>query len=208
VGGCRARYLPGLAAALVCLSHSLDAQPLSDRAKGHNYLYTASIPAAGIVSRFEVGAGYSSTGSQIGQTVEIVAGRGIAPAIRVGDWEITVAVDTVRCEVHCSYRRVAQAFGQTTLVAHAAPPLTVIRLYTGAASNPATLIIDPARLNVPTIRTNSPVSRGQLFLSARRSSAPMLVAIGIVKAHSTSIDSPAAGCDSEPTVPSVIPLRI
>jgi hypothetical protein len=55
-------------------------------------------------------------------------------------WTVTVEFDSKRCEIFCTYRRVAH---------YLPPPPTVITIYRDFGSAPETRIVDPAGLRFP-----------------------------------------------------------
>jgi hypothetical protein len=98
-------------------------------------VYTFPISKTELAAPVEWSFGYASMG---------MAGNAPPGTARIGDWEVTVAVDTERCEISCVYRRIREA---TRLL----PPVTEIRLHTGSGSTPARFVIDPAGLRLPIV---------------------------------------------------------
>jgi len=96
-----------------------------------------------------------------------------AGATRVGDWEVTVAFDAAKCEIHCTYRRAQRAFGATSLADLWLPPVTTIRLYTDPESQPATVIVDPAGLRLPSAASKTLVTQEKLCVPGRRLAVPV-----------------------------------
>jgi hypothetical protein len=64
-------------------------------------------------------------------------------------WEVSVAFDSGRCEIACSYRRIRDRFSDTSLVHYLLRPPTTVRLYRDRQSEPETVIIDPAHVRHP-----------------------------------------------------------
>ena len=88
-------------------------------------------------------------------------------ATRVGDWEVTVVLDVLRCEISCAYRLKRDVFGRT----HSGsllPPVAEIHLDTGFGSPPITLIVDPAGLLLPSAARTFPISQDKLCVPTRK----------------------------------------
>ncbi|MBZ5617552.1 MAG: hypothetical protein LAQ69_02280 [Acidobacteriia bacterium] len=169
-------------------------------------IYSIHIPAPGPQSTFEWSVTYSSTDVGL---LHAVPASVFPVSTRLGDWEVTVAVDLARCEIYCAYRRIPDALGRTRLTGLLLPPITAIRFYTDSASNPTTLIVDPAGLRYPAATSTVPVSQEKLYIPGRRAFAIVLVAEGddrapaSLRAHSFSSTN-----NPETTARPALPLRI
>jgi len=100
-----------------------------------------------------------------------------ASATRVGDWEVTVAFDIVRCEISCAYRQKQDTFGRVRLGSLLAPVIE-IRIDTGFGSRPETVLLDPAGLLLPTATRSVRFTPDQLCIPARKISNATLQPAG------------------------------
>jgi hypothetical protein len=153
--------LPGLAA--ICLSGLLHAQST----------YEVPIPDSGTPAKFELYVTYSPTDAVFDHAAALeftVPGGSLytAPAISLGDWEVTVYVDVVRCGIYCAYRRKRETSNGTFLLDLLQPPVTAIRVYTGSAARPAILFVDPAGLKLPVAASNIVITSEALGILGRR----------------------------------------
>ena len=146
----------GLAVLFLCLPGMVDAQ-----------VYTIHVPNPGPQSRFDFQVAYPGFN------------RGVSPAtaVTVGGWEVTVDFDPARCEIHCIYRRVRDAFGRAPMMG-LAPPITTIRMYTGSDSRPTIAIVDPAGLGTPAAASNSVVIEEKDCIPGRKLFTIVLVPKG------------------------------
>lgn len=121
-------------------------------------------------------------------------------------WDVTVEFDSARCEIACSYRRVRDGFGPTSLAHYLLPPMTTIRLYREPGSIPETLLVDPAGLHYPRAGTRTRTLPDQPFVPSRGIlAAADPVAEAGEQAHPQTVSPPAG---SPRTVPTPAPLRI
>jgi len=178
-----------------------------------NRVYRIHIPSSGLPVNFNFSVAYSSMDAGFNHgtaATAISAGSfSIAPAARVGGWEVTVVFDTVKCEIYCVYRRIRHAFGRTPVVDLLLPPITVIRLYTNSESEPSTVIVDPAGLRRPAATSNVPVTEAKVYLPGRRLFTAILVQ---ESDHEPPTAPPAPSLSSTfspaPASPACRPLRI
>ncbi|HEY2015588.1 MAG TPA: hypothetical protein VGH38_18920 [Bryobacteraceae bacterium] len=161
-------------------------------------VYTIHIPQAAVTSRFELSVAYPVGGGGVkSRMVSSVGGTATAGA---GDWEVTVGLDAVRCEITCVYRRLRES---TQLL----PPLAEIKLDGEFRSAPATIVVDPAGLRFPTAASRAAVSEDLAFLPGQEFfvAAPVPTEdVGTAAQELTllRIDCPLVA------VPAALPLRI
>lgn len=158
-------------------------------------VYTIHIPKTELPSRVEWSVAYAAGGN-------VKTGAGEMPAAtRVGDWEVTVALDAGRCEISCVYRRIRD-------LTHLLPPVTEIRLYTGSRSQPATIMVDPAGLRLPLAASRVLTVAQQPGMPARRLFAAILMRGEGDRTPSTGALSVTSGHQPKVTVRAAVPLRI
>ena len=121
-------------------------------------VYTIHLPEFGAQAKFAVRASIETAPA---------SGAGSGSATRVGDWEVTVAVDLSRCEIYCVYRQRRDGSGRTPVVS-LLPPVTVIRVYGDPASAPTTVIVDPAGLRLPVVGSLVLPIRDEEYIPGRK----------------------------------------
>lgn len=82
-------------------------------------------------------------------------------------WDVTVDLDSDRCELHCTYRRKPDT-SQIPLIARLLPPVTTIHFYADAASKPETAIVDPAGITHPAMGSRTLPIQANLCLPGRK----------------------------------------
>jgi len=135
--------------------------------------YTIHVPNSGPSSRFDLCVGGSRTAASSISAESLHS----APATRMGGWEVTVDFDPARCEIHCAYRRIRDAFGRTPLIG-LSPPVVAIRVYTGFHAKPAIAIVDPAGLATPAATSGAVVTQEEPCMPGRRLFSVVLVQQG------------------------------
>lgn len=159
-------------------------------------VYTIHIPKTEVPSKIELSVAYPAGGGSV-QT-----GAGEMPAAtRIGDWEVTVALDADRCEISCVYRRIRD-------LTHLLPPVAEIRLYTGSRSQPATIMVDPAGLRLPLAASRVLTAVEQPGIPARRLFAAILMRSEGDRTPLTAAPLVTSGHKPKVTVPAAVPLRI
>jgi hypothetical protein len=154
VGSSRQLGLLGAAALSLWVPGILHARTLPDSG---DQVFSIRVPVSGPPSKLEWDVGYSPLD---------------AGAIRAGDWEVTVEFDAAKCEIHCTYRRTRHAVG-TSLVDLWLPPVTAIRVYNNPESKPATMIVDPAGLRLPSAASKVFVTQEKLCVPGKRLAVPV-----------------------------------
>jgi hypothetical protein len=105
-------------------------------------VYDIRVPGAGASTRIETSVSYG------------------------GGWEVTVDFDAVRCELHCTYRRLRFAGGLLPR------PATTIQVRTDFASKPITIVVDPAGLGLPSAVSVGSARSDDICASGRHFFAP------------------------------------
>jgi hypothetical protein len=185
VSSCRSFGVLVSAAAMLCL-------PGAARAQVESRVYRLPIPQTAVPSSVALSLSYSAGGS--------VAGNGGTATL--GDWDVTVGVDSDHCEILCVYRRVRYA-------THLMPPVAEIRMYADRTQQPITLTVDPAGTRLPVAGPPVRVVLEPPYLPGRRAIGAVLVR----ECHATTISPTAlASCGleqaAEAAVLPVLPLRI
>jgi hypothetical protein len=161
--------------------------------------YTIHVPNPGPSSKFDFVVAYPGFSRGV-----VSAGS----AVTVGGWEVTVDFDPARCEIHCAYRRVRDAFGRAALVG-LAPPVATVRMHGDSASRPAIAIVDPAGLGTPAAASNPVIVEDKVCVPGRRLFTVVLVPKGDGEAPATAYaQSVCLRNTPETTFTAPVPQRI
>jgi len=177
VRGCPKLAIVGWAPLLLCLPGPLPAQgPPAGMASlqgalpdSGSRIYTIHLPDSELPGNLETYVTYSSARA---------SNVRVPPATSAGDWEVTVGFDAARCGIYCEYRRKRDPFGRTSLIHPLLPPITAIQFYTGYASKPTIVTIDPSGLSLPAASGNVPLIQERLYLAGRKLLTTLFRAIG------------------------------
>ena len=169
----------------VCLPAALQAFP-GDGSE----TYAIPIPASVAPATVEFQVTYGS-----------LPGGWATSATSIGGWEVTVALDTAHCVVHCTYRRTREAL--------LLKPITSIRIHTVPGSKPTTVTVDPAGLTLPSMASQVTISPEEFGLPVRGWAAALLVSEGEGRAPvSIRAGASIAGTRSPAAQTAALPLRI
>ena len=161
--------------------------------------YTFHLPGSALPSGLESYVTYSPLGAL----------TRVMPVAGLGGWEVTVALDIARCEVHCIYKRKRDSLWLASRPGLLLPPITEIRVFPGSASPPITWVVDPAGLGFPSAVSNIPISCEVLCMPAKRIFTTPLPLEGDSKAPVSHRLRPVSTLDkSGITAFSSAPLRI
>jgi len=133
------------------------------------------------------------------------------PAARVewtapipANWEVTVAVDTARCQLFCVYR-IKRGTPSGVLLA---PPTVVIRIYSDFVSIPQTVTVDPAGLTLPTAAGETDAPRDCPYMPGRK----LFAAVPVRRAAGAPSTPPQpqhfSASHAGPATAAAVPLRI
>jgi hypothetical protein len=126
----------------------------------------------------------------------------------VGDWEVTLEFDAIRCAVYCAYRRVRESGGRGASVDLLLLPVTTLRFYADLHSRPVSATVDPAGRGEPRAERLVSICYRQECSGGRRLPMPALVRHGSSPAPAslTLQALPIAGAN--PALPAAAPLLI
>ena len=191
---------PAWAAWFLCLPAALQAFPGDG-----SQTYAIPIPASAAPAKVEFQVTYGSLPGGWASSAASLS------ATSLGGWEVTVALDTAHCVIHCTYRRTREAL--------LLKPITSIRIYAGPGSNggqgpgaggqTTTVTVDPAGLGLPSIASHVMICPEEFGLPGRGWAAAFVVPDREGRAPA-SIHAGAilSGTHSPAAETPVLPLRI
>jgi len=215
MGICRKAGFLGIAPLLLCVPGILSSKCQHSAVIAHGSLadagsqiYRIHIPECESESKAPLQVTYSSGGASVIVREADRPNRDIwrnGRSTTAGEWEVTVAFDSVHCDIYCAYRRRPDSMGRTELL----PPITTIQVSRDSVSKPVTVAMDPAGLGFPGLTCNPGASCPRLYLPEKKLFAADLplntcsnIPVSSQRAHfSTNFLAETAS-------PTVIPLRI
>ena len=118
-----------------------------------------------------------------------------------GEWDITVVLDPVKCQLYCAYQRKRDPFGRVPLTSLLPPPAVTVAVFS------RTVTIDPGRFRFPAVTAATAAVHERVYLSSRKfladAPAPNYVAVLINQTPSLRTHNTPASA-----FPVIAPLRI
>ena len=183
VGPVRKIVLAALPALVLCLPGMLPAQSRAVDTRIYTYRIPEAARATGVTVVF----------------------NGAAAA----GWDVSVAVDPIRCEIYCTYKQRRSAMEPAALARLLPPPLAIVQVSRGWPELPVTFTVDPSGLGQPAATAEAALLPGSDFLPRRR----LFIAASLrTLAHADAVPpiSPLLIPANSPQAPpaAVTPLRV